>query len=200
MRIAELASLHPRVRLSQMKLSIVSLAVAAQEVEGAALPPSVLSDYLLDIGDEDREDEDEEEEQLEMYMDMIRRELKFSWHHPSAGLFLTRMLQMTGEQEDRDLRILGLYFADLLTAFGGPEPRHPRHQAAGGALPLPPSVIAQASLAAARLTLTPNSGLKVCKIEKIFFKINYFYIYKISRRRTTLWLELKTELLSFTWL
>ena len=159
MRIAELASLHPRVRLSQMKLSIVSLAVAAQEVEGAALPPSVLSDYLLGIGDEDREDDDEE--QLEMYMDMIRRELKFSWHHPSAGLFLTRMLQMTGEQEDRDLRILGLYFADLLTAFGGPEPRHPRHQAAGGALPLPPSVIAQASLAAARLTLTPNSGHKV---------------------------------------
>ena len=158
MRIAELASLHPRVRLSQMKLSIVSLAVAAQEVEGAALPPSVLSDYLLDIGDEDREDEEEEEDELELYMDMIRRELKFSWHHPSAGLFLTRMLQMRGEQEDRDLRILGLYFADLLTAFGGPEPRH---QAAGGALPLPPSVIAQASLAAARLTLTPNSGYKV---------------------------------------
>ena len=153
-----MASLHPRVRLSQMKLSIVSLAVAAQEVEGAALPPSVLSDYLLDIDGEDREDE----EQLELYMDMIRRELKFSWHHPSAGLFLTRMLQMTGEQEDRDLRILGLYFADLLTAFGGSEPRHPRHQAAGGALPLPPSVIAQASLAAARLTLTPNSGYKVC--------------------------------------
>ena len=200
MRIAELASLHPRVRLSQMKLSIVSLAVAAQEVEGAALPPSVLSDYLLDIiGDEDREDEDDEE-QLELYMDMIRRELKFSWHHPSAGLFLTRMLQMTGEQEDRDLRILGLYFADLLTAFGGPEPRHPRHQAAGGALPLPPSVIAQASLAAARLTLTPNSGHKVCIRKKIFFKINYFYIYKISRRSTTLWLELETELLSFTWL
>ena len=157
-----MASLHPRVRLSQMKLSIVSLAVAAQEVEGAALPPSVLSDYLLDIGDEDREDEDEDEEQLELYMDMIRRELKFSWHHPSAGLFLTRMLQMTGEQEDRDLRILGLYFADLLTAFGGPEPRHPRHQAGGRALPLPPSVIAQASLSAARLTLTPNSGHKVC--------------------------------------
>ena len=157
-----MASLHPRVRLSQMKLSIVSLAVAAQEVEGAALPPSVLSDYLLDIDDENREDEDEDEEQLEMYMDMIRRELKFSWHHPSAGLFLTRMLQMRGEQEDRDLRILGLYFADLLTAFGGPEPHHPRHQAAGDALPLPPSVIAQASLAAARLTLTPNSAHKVC--------------------------------------
>ena len=198
MRIAELASLHPRVRLSQMKLSIVSLAVAAQEVEGAALPPSVLSDYLLDISDEDREDEDEEE--LELYMDLIRRELKFSWHHPSAGLFLTRMLQMTGEQEDRDLRILGLYFADLLTAFGGPEPRHHRHQAAGGALPLPPSVIAQASLATARLTLTPNSGHKVCIRKKIFFKINYFYIYKKSRRSTTLWLELETELLSYTWL
>ena len=66
-----MASLHPRVRLSQMKLSIVSLAAAAHEVEGAALPPSVLSDYLLDNGDEDREDEDEEEEQLEMYIRVV---------------------------------------------------------------------------------------------------------------------------------
>ena len=156
MRIAELASLHPRVRLSQMRLSIVSLAVAAQEVEGAALPPSVLSDYFLDIGDEDPEDGDEEEEGLEMYMDMMRRELQLSWHHPSAGLFLTRMLQMAGEQEDRDLRILGLYFADLLTAFGGSGHRHQHAD-----LPLPPSLIAQASLAAARLTLTPNTGHKV---------------------------------------
>ena len=156
-----MASLHPRVRLSQMRLSIVSLAVAAQEVEGAALPPSVLSDYFLDIGDEDPEDGDDDEEKLEMYMDMMRRELQLSWHHPSAGLFLTRMLQMAGEQEDRDLRILGLYFADLLTAFGGSGHRHHRHQAAGGALPLPPSLIAQASLAAARLTLTPNTRHKV---------------------------------------
>ena len=151
-----MASLHPRVRLGQMRLSIVSLAVAAQEVEGAALPPSVLSDYFLDIGDEDREDGDEEEEKLEMYMDMMRRELQLSWHHPSAGLFLTRMLQMAGEQEDRDLRILGLYFADLLTAFG--ESEHRRQHAD---LPLPPSLIAQASLAAARLTLTPNTRHKV---------------------------------------
>merc|ERR1719468_558656 len=72
-RIAELGSLHPRVKMNKMKLAITSLSVASYEVEGASLSPSLLQDYFFDAElDEDDEygnnnEEDDEEEELSQY-------------------------------------------------------------------------------------------------------------------------------------
>ena len=143
--------------MNKMKLAITSLAVASYEVEGASLSPSLLHDYFFDAElDEDKEygnynEEDDEEEELSQYMELIKRELRYSWYHPSPGMFLHNFLRMMKEGDNRDLVHLASYFADLLTGFtgcltgGGGEGGH-----------MAASLIARGSLAAASHTLVPG--------------------------------------------
>ena len=141
--------------MNKMKLAITSLSVASYEVEGASLSPSLLQDYFFDAElDEDEEygnnnEDDDEEEELSQYMDQIRRELKYSWYHPSPGVFLPNFLRMTKAGDNRDLVHLASYFADLLTGFTG-------SLSGGGGGHLAPSLIARGSLAAASHTLVPG--------------------------------------------
>ena len=159
MRIAELASLHPRVKMNKMKLAIISLAVASYEVEGASLSPSLLHDVFfdseLDLDEDVNYQEDDEEEVIGRYMDLIKRELRYSWYHPSPGMFLQNFLRMMKEEDNSDLVHLASYYADLLTGFTGS-----LVGGEGGAGHLAPSLIARGSLEAARQTLEPRGGHK----------------------------------------
>ena len=147
------------MKMNKMKLAIISLAVASYEVEGASLSPSLLHDVFFDSGiylDEEvneleEVDDDDEEEVIGRYMDLIRRELRYSWYHPSPGMFLHNFLRMMKEEDNSDLVHLASYFADLLTGYTGSlvgdEAGH-----------LAPSLIARGSLEAARQTLEPRGG------------------------------------------
>ena len=145
--------------MNKMKLAIISLAVASYEVEGASLSPSLLHDVFFDSEldlDEDvnfQEDDDDEEEVIGRHKDLIKRELRYSWYHPSPGMYLHNFLRMMKEEDNSDLVHLASYYADLLTGFTGS-----LVGGEGGAGHLAPSMIARGSLEAARQTLEPRGG------------------------------------------
>ena len=146
-RIAELGIQNPRIKMNQMKLSIISLAVAGVEIEGAQITPAILHDYFFDGGDDDADDididADIDYDQISHYVAKFKKELGFSWYHPSPGMFLTTLLWMTDDHQDTDLYNLSSYFNDLLVV-SGPDTNH-HHQR--------PSLLACGALAAARQTL-----------------------------------------------
>lgn len=155
-RIAELGVKNQRIKMNQMKLSIISLAVAGVEIEGAQITPAILHDYFFDGGDDDDDDidigEDPDYDQISQYVAKFKKELGYSWHHPSPGMFLTTFLWMTEEHQDTDLYNLASYFNDLLVV-SGPDTDH-HHQR--------PSLVACGALAAARQTLAYSNVWPDC--------------------------------------
>ena len=155
-RIAELGVKNQRIKMNQMKLSIISLAVAGVEIEGAQITPAILHDYFFDGGDDDDDDidigEDPDYDMISQYVAKFKKELGYSWHHPSPGMFLTTFLWMTEEHQDTDLYNLASYFNDLLVV-SGPDTDH-HHQR--------PSLVACGALAAARQTLAYSNVWPDC--------------------------------------
>ena len=155
MRIAELGFLHPQVNLTKKALVINSLSIARH----ALRDKSLLSVFRDSFGDESSHFfdaellEDEIDEPLvdplnSLSQGSLLRETRFSWYHPSPGMFLHNCLRMTNEEHNLDLEKLATYFADLLTGFSSSLSEFkswPGH--------LAPSLIAMGSLAAAKQTL-----------------------------------------------
>ena len=169
MRIAELGSLHPEVKMTKKALIMNSLSIARYVSVDNFLPSIPLfplqaaaasSSHFFDA--ELLEDESDEPlgELPSMKVsesgclirskesEILFRETKCSWYHPSPGMFIHNFLRMTKEGHNWDLANLALYFADLLTGFSSSLNEFkswPGH--------LAPSLIALGSLAAAKQTL-----------------------------------------------
>ena len=149
MRIAELGSLHPQVKMTKKALVINSITLARYVVGDKHLScyplrSSPLSKYF---DAELLEDEvDEPLGPLNTLDPSFLEEIMFSWYHPTPGLFLHNFLQMINKDNNKDLANYASYFANLLTGFSG-------SLSEAGAANLTPSLIALGSLAAAKQTL-----------------------------------------------
>ena len=167
MRIAELGSLHPEVKMTKKALIMNSLSIARyMGVDNQGIPlflqqaVAASSSHFFDA--ELLEDESDEplgelpsikalKGQILSRSNeakLLIRETAYCWCHFSPGMFIHNFLRMTKEDHNLDLANLASYFADLLTGFSSSLNEFkswPGH--------LAPSLIALGSLAAAKQTL-----------------------------------------------
>ena len=168
MRIAELGSLHPEVKMTKKALIMNSLSIARyMGVDNQGIPlflQQAVAASSSHFFDAELLVEDESDEPLgelpsmavlesgrviqSKEIEILTREIRFNWYHPSPGMFIHNFLRMTKEGHNWDLESLASYFADLLTGFSSSLNElksWPGH--------LAPSLIALGSLAAANQTL-----------------------------------------------
>ena len=167
MRIAELGSLLPKVKMTKKALVMNSLSIARYLGVDNHLPhlprfPQAAarsSRYFFDaelLKDESDDPLGElpnirsgaKSRTLSEESKILIMETRFFWYHPAPGMFIHNFLRMTKEEHNMHLANLAFYFVDLLTGFSSSLNEFkswPGH--------LAPSLIALGSLAAARHTL-----------------------------------------------
>ena len=183
MRIIELGSLHPHIKMKKIELVKNALSIA-RHVCGDKHPPPFQPGILLAFFDYEFLEDHSWNEPLgpldsDTIDESLTRKLMVSWYHPTPGMFLDNFLRMMREEDNRLLVNLAYYFTDLLTGFSPFLRRYKREVGH-----LAPSLIALGSLAAARqkLGLPETQWTDQVRVLYSDFFIRKLTVFRTSRR------------------